>query len=63
MEQITRNAATTRALKGETIAALCKGTRQVFYVANTEEQLEEIFELAESYGTIALNWETGEYLD
>ena len=63
MEKITRQAATARALKGETIAVIWKGGRQVFYVANTEDQVEVIFELAESYGTSALNWETGEYLD
>lgn len=63
MEKITRQAATARALKGETIAVIWKGSRQVFYVANTEDQVEAINDLAESYGINALNWETGEYLD
>ena len=63
MEKITRQAATARALKGETIAVIWKGNCQVFYVANTEEQVEAISDLAESYGINALNWETGEYLD
>ena len=63
MEKITRQAATARALKGETIAVIWKGNRRGFYVANTEDQVEAINELAESYGINALNWETGEYLD
>lgn len=63
MEKITRNSATARALKGETIAVLWKGNTQVFYVANTEEEQEAIHELAESYDTNALDWESGEYLD
>lgn len=63
MEKITRQAATARALKGETIAVIWKGNCQGFYVANTEDQVEAINDLAESYGINALNWETGEYLD
>lgn len=63
MEKITRQAATARALKGETIAVIWKGNCRWFYVANTEDQVEAINDLAESYGINALNWETGEYLD
>ena len=63
MEKITQQAATARALKGETIAVIWKGNCQGFYVANTEEEQERIYELAVDHNVIALNWETGEYLD